>query len=103
MRRWIRHRGKRWYLSIVDDDGIERAHGGYATRREAIEAYKALTDGGYVTPGKDTVTAFLDTWLVTRQAADISPGTRSIERTIVESTSFPTSAACCSTSSERNI
>jgi integrase len=36
-----------------------------------------------VAPGKDTVAAYLDVWLDTRVAADISPGTCALERTIV--------------------
>ena len=87
-------RRPRWYLSVIDDDGIEQPHGGYRTRREALAAYQALTRDGYIVPRKETLAAYLETWLETRQAADISPGTRSIERTIVEAYVIPAHRPC---------
>lgn len=84
MRSKIRHRDDgRWYLAIIGDDGQEHAHGGYSTQREAKAAYKALAAGPYTAPARGTVAEYLATWLETREAADISPGTRALDQTIV--------------------
>ena len=83
MRPKIRHRAGRWFLAVVDDDGQEHAHGGYRTQREAKDAYKALVAGPYSAPAKTTVADYLAAWLETRQAADISPGTRALDKVIV--------------------
>lgn len=74
MRPKIRHRAGRWYLAVVDDEGQEHAEGGYRTQREAKVRYKELMAGPYTVPAKGTVAEYLETWLETRHAADISPG-----------------------------
>jgi integrase len=94
MRTKIRRRPNgRWYLFMVDEDG-EHAHGGYRTQREAkAKAAELLTDakrGRYVAPEGTTVGDYLrGEWLESRLAADISPGTRDVERTMVESWILP--------------
>jgi integrase len=85
----IRHRGDRWYLSVVDAAGVERAHGGFRTQREAkLKARELLGDvdaNRYVAPDELSVREYLERWLATRQAADLSPGTRELERIVVAS------------------
>jgi hypothetical protein len=78
---------------LVDEDG-EHSHGGYPTKREAsAKAAELLTDanrGRYVPPGRFTVADYrLDEWLPSRQSADISAGTRDVERLIVEAWVLP--------------
>jgi integrase len=79
--------GVRWYLSVIDGAGREHYHGGYGTRKEATaRAAELVTDarrGRYSPPGRVTVADYLDEWLDGRDAADISPGTRDLERLIV--------------------
>jgi len=89
MRPKIRHRAGRWFLAVVDDDGQEHAHGGYRTQREAKDAYKALVAGPYSAPAKGTVADYLAAWLETREAADISPGTRALDKVIVKAYIVP--------------
>ena len=89
MRPKIRHRAGRWYLAVVDDEGQEYAHGGYRTQREAKTAYAALAAGLYSAPAKGTVAEYLVLWLETRQAADISPGTRALDRVTVSAYLVP--------------
>jgi integrase len=84
MRPKFRHKAGRWFLAVVDDAGQEYAHGGYRTQREAKAAYKALLEGPYTAPTKGTVSEYLALWLETRQAADISPGTRALDKVIVD-------------------
>jgi integrase len=89
MRTKIRRRPNgRWYVYAIDDDGIERGHGGHRTQREAkARAAELIADAGrgrYVTPGRLTVGEYLNgEWIESRASADISPGTRDIERTMV--------------------
>jgi integrase len=83
MRGKIRHRGQRWYVSIVGDDGAEHAHGGFRTKSEARAKLTELLGGPYVAPDTLTVDGYLTRWLATRDAADISPGTRDLERLMV--------------------
>jgi len=98
MRAKVRHRktasGVRWYVSLVDDDGRESAHGGYATRKAATSKAAALTTdasrGHYVEPSKVTVEQYLtDEWLPARANADLSPGTRDVEIITVEAWILP--------------
>jgi len=95
MRAKIRHRANgQWYLSTVSDDGIEDAHGGFKTQRDAkARAAELISDaarGRYVTPGKLTVAEYLlGEWLEARAPADISPGTLDVERTTVEAWIVP--------------
>jgi integrase len=95
MRAKIRQRANgKWYLSTIADDGTEDAHGGFRTQREAkARAAELLVDaarGRYVTPGRLTVADYLlGEWLEARRTVDISPGTRDVERTIVEAWIVP--------------
>ena len=65
------------------------AHGGYRTQRKAKAAYEALLNGPYTAPTKGTVSEYLALWLETRQAADISPGTRALDKGIVSAYIVP--------------
>jgi integrase len=87
MRTKIRRRPNgRWYVYVLDGDG-EHGHGGYKTQREAKAAARSLESdadrGRYVAPGRLTVAGYLASWIETREAADISPGTRALEKLIV--------------------
>ena len=46
-------------------------------------------DGPYTAPTRGIVAEYLATWLETRQAADISPGTRALDKLIVETHLVP--------------
>jgi integrase len=94
MRTKIRQRSGRWYVSVVDDAGLEQGHGGYRTKRDASAAAAALlTDaarGRYVAPGKLTVAGYLlGEWLPSRETADISPNSRDVEAIIVRAWIVP--------------
>jgi integrase len=94
MRTKIRRRPNgRWYVFLVDEAG-EHSHGGYPTKREATRrAAELLADssrGRYVAPGKLTVgTYLLGEWLPSRDNADITRGTRDVDRLIVEAWIVP--------------
>jgi integrase len=89
MRGKVRRRPNgRWYVFVVDDDGVERSHGGYRTRAEARAALRELL-GDYTPPSGLTLGAYLERWLRTREAADLSPGTRELERLIVRTYILP--------------
>jgi integrase len=84
----------RWYVSIIDEDGTERAHGGYARLKDAKdEARRLLGDASvarYVAPGKLTLADYLlGEWIPSRENADLSPQTRDTDRTVVESWIVP--------------
>jgi integrase len=93
MRAKIRKKGSRWYLSVVDAAGQERAHGGFRTKKEAqARAAELVTDsrrGRYTAPEKLTVAEYLHGWLEGRQAADISVGTRDLEALMVRAYIVP--------------
>ncbi|HXF37414.1 MAG TPA: site-specific integrase [Actinomycetota bacterium] len=78
----------RWYAAVVDDAGRERAIGGFRTRSAAREALRRyLADD--VPPSGLTLEAYLRRWLAAREVADLSPGTRQLERLIVEAYIVP--------------
>ena len=86
--------GVRWYVSTIDDDGREEAHGGHAKRTGATAAAAALvTDaarGRYVSPAKLTLSDYLlDEWLPSRETADLSETTRDTDRTVAEAWVIP--------------
>jgi integrase len=86
--------GVRWFVAVVEADGKEKGHGGYATQREAKAAATALrTDasrGRYASPQRTTLRAYLvDEWLPSRLTADISENTRDVEQLIVRSWILP--------------
>lgn len=95
MRTKIRRRpNARWYLMSLDDDGVERSHGGHRTKREATAAAAALcadaARGRYVAPGRLTVAGYLEgEWLPSRENADISEGSRDVEQIMVRSWILP--------------
>jgi hypothetical protein len=81
--------GVRWYVSTMNGDATEDAHGGYRTRTEARNAAAALISdssrGRYVKPSELTVRGYLlEEWLPSRENADVSPNTRDTDRTVVE-------------------
>jgi integrase len=79
----------RWYAAVVDDAGRERALGGFRTRAEARAAVREALAPGWVPPSRLTVADYLERWLATREAADLSPGTRDLERLIVRAYVLP--------------
>lgn len=94
VRRKTTKAGVRWYVSTVNDDGTEEAHGGHATKREATKAAAAIvTDAGrgrYVSPATLTVADYLlGEWLPSRGNAEVSVNTRDLDRTIVEAYVLP--------------
>ncbi|HXF71949.1 MAG TPA: site-specific integrase [Actinomycetota bacterium] len=90
MRGKVRRRPNgRWYAFVVDDGGQERSLGGFRTRAEARAAVREALAPGYVPPSGLTVEAYLRRWLGTREAADLSPGTRELERLIVDAYILP--------------
>lgn len=93
MRAKIRHRGKRWYVSVVDDAGEETGHGGYRTRTEAAAAAKGFevdsSRGHYVAPDTRTVAHYFDEWLASRENAELSPNSRAVEKIMVRTWVVP--------------
>lgn len=90
MRGKIRRKANgRWYAAVVDDGGRERSLGGFRTRAEARAAVREALAPDYVPPSGLTVETYLRRWLATREVAGLSPGTRELEKLIVEAYILP--------------
>lgn len=87
----IRHKGRRWFLSLVDGQGIEHAKGGFATQREAKARARELLGSpiGGGRGGKRILRDYAAEWLAARQNADLSPSTRDTDRTVLEAWILP--------------
>lgn len=91
LRAKVRRRGRRWAASVATTgrDGREVEYlGTFATQREARDAARTrigeLASPTYVEPSDLTLGAYLrDVWLPSRQVADLAPGTRNLDATIV--------------------
>ncbi len=85
--------GVRWYVSTIDDDGLEEATAGTEEHGGSAAAAALVTDaarGRYVSPAKLTVAGYLlDEWLPSRETADLSETTRDTDRTVVEAWVVP--------------
>lgn len=92
MKGHVRRRGKGWAY-VVDatpgPDGKRRQQwkSGFPTRKEAeralAEAVKAINDGAYVQPSRETIGAFLENEWLPAVAARLRPSTLASYRTIV--------------------
>ncbi len=83
----IKKRGKSWHVMV--DTGVDPATGKRQretfTTRTKVEAenrlndiLKAVTDGAYIKPGRDTLAAYLERWLSDYAKSSLSP--RGFER-----------------------